>query len=278
MKDLSMTGKELPLVTVVTAVFNAEKYLEETIKSVINQSYKNIEYIIIDGGSTDGTLDIIKKYDQVIDYWLSEPDNGEYDALNKGIEVSSGSIITSLNSDDTYYSKDTIDQVVNEFLNNKKLYWVHGDFDVLDDDNKITYPYKVPRYNWRLLLYADYCYVLEATSFFKKEIYSRIGKYDYSFRYTADYDFFLRIGDGFKNMKLNFPIVKYRFHSDRLSQSHLLEAKEEARKIKGKYSLSKNRTLKAIYLAYFRIKLSVLNIGGHYLRLRNIFNKMEMKT
>lgn len=272
----SLDGK--PLVSIITAVYNGEKYLEETILSVIDQSYDNIEYIIMDGGSTDGTLDIIKKYDQVVDYWLSEPDNGEYDALNKGIEVSSGSIITSLNSDDSYYSKDTIEQVVNEFLNNKKLYWVHGNFDVVDDDTNITYPYKVPRYNWKLLLYADFCYVLEATSFFKKELFSKIGKYDYSYKYTADYDFFLRIGDGYKNMKLNYPIVKFRFHGDRLSQIHSLEAKAEGRKIKGKYPLSKNRILKVFYLIYFRLKLLILNIGGYYLRLHNIINKMELKT
>jgi len=97
---LDMEGK--PLITVVTAVYNGEQFLEETIQSVINQTYDNVEYIIIDGGSTDGTVGIIRKYEHVIDYWVSEKDNGIGDAWNKGITLSFGSLIGLLNSDDFY--------------------------------------------------------------------------------------------------------------------------------------------------------------------------------
>ena len=96
----SLEGK--PLITVVTVVFNGEQFLEETILSVMNQTYENIEYIIIDGGSTDGTLNIIKKYENSIDYWVSEYDRGIYDAMNKGIALSQGDFIGFLNADDLY--------------------------------------------------------------------------------------------------------------------------------------------------------------------------------
>lgn len=89
-------------ISVVTVCYNSAKTIEQTIKSVINQSYKNIEYIIIDGGSTDGTLDIIRKYEQYISYWVSEPDGGAYDAMNKGIAVATGDLVNCLNSDDWY--------------------------------------------------------------------------------------------------------------------------------------------------------------------------------
>ncbi len=92
--------KKLPLISVITVVYNGAKYLEETIKSVINQTYPNVEYIIIDGGSTDGTLDIIKKYEDYIDYWVSEKDNGQSDALNKGFSIATGDIFFYLASDD----------------------------------------------------------------------------------------------------------------------------------------------------------------------------------
>ena len=82
-----------PLVSIITVVFNGEKYLEQTIKSVINQTYKNIEYLIIDGGSSDGTLDIVKKYEKQLSNWISEPDKGLYDAMNKGIKRAKGEII-----------------------------------------------------------------------------------------------------------------------------------------------------------------------------------------
>ena len=89
-----------PLITIITVVFNNKRYLTKTIKSVLNQSYQNIEYIIIDGGSTDGTLKIIKKFDKKIDYWISEKDHGIYDAFNKGLKLATGDLIGFVNSDD----------------------------------------------------------------------------------------------------------------------------------------------------------------------------------
>jgi glycosyltransferase involved in cell wall biosynthesis len=95
----SYAGK--PLFSIITVVFNSENYLEDTILSVINQTYDNLEYIVIDGGSTDGTIDIIKKYEDEIDYWVSKTDNGIYDAMNKGIDLVSGDWINFINSSDT---------------------------------------------------------------------------------------------------------------------------------------------------------------------------------
>lgn len=100
-------------ISIITVVFNGEKYLEETIKSVTNQNYDNVEYIIIDGGSTDGTLDIIKKYEDKIDYWVSEKDNGIYDAMNKGIDLANGEYLLFLNAGDTFSSSNVLNDVVN---------------------------------------------------------------------------------------------------------------------------------------------------------------------
>ena len=100
-----------PLITVITAVLNGENTLERTIQSVIGQDYKNIEYIIIDGGSTDGTLDIIKKYEHAIDYWISETDEGIYGAMNKGIQASSGEWIYFLGSDDYLVADNVLDTI-----------------------------------------------------------------------------------------------------------------------------------------------------------------------
>lgn len=106
----------LPLVTIITVVYNNDLYLEETINSVINQSYDNLEYIIIDGGSTDRTLEIIRQYEAYIDYWISESDRGLYDAMNKGIALAKGELVGILNSDDLYMTT-TVEQVVNQYQN-----------------------------------------------------------------------------------------------------------------------------------------------------------------
>ncbi len=113
---LKESYKDRPLISIVTVVFNSERYLEETILSVINQSYDNIEYIIIDGGSSDGTLDIIKKYENKINYWLSEKDSGIYEAMNKGIDLVTGDWVNFVNSSDTL-NKNAYDVIFDQLVN-----------------------------------------------------------------------------------------------------------------------------------------------------------------
>ncbi len=100
-----------PLITVITVVRNGERFLEQTIRSVVEQTYDTMEYIIVDGASTDGTLDIIKKYEHKIAYWISEPDKGIYDAMNKGIDLATGEWINFMNAGDMFYANDVIDKV-----------------------------------------------------------------------------------------------------------------------------------------------------------------------
>ena len=118
-----MKNKIKPKISIITVVFNGVKTIEQTILSVISQKYENMEYIIIDGGSTDGTIDIIKKYEDKIAYWISEADQVIYDAMNKGIDKSTGDIIGILNSDD-FYDKDIMDRINNVFMliRNVELY------------------------------------------------------------------------------------------------------------------------------------------------------------
>jgi len=116
-----------PLISVITVIYNNKNLLEKTVLSVINQAYENIEYIIIDGGSTDGTLNIIKKYENKIDYWISEPDKGIYDAMNKGIDSASGEWIIFMNAGDRFYAIDTISQVFKNYPQDSDLIYGHSE-------------------------------------------------------------------------------------------------------------------------------------------------------
>jgi glycosyltransferase involved in cell wall biosynthesis len=122
-----------PLVSIITVVYNGEQHLEKTFASVLNQKYDNLEYIVIDGASTDGTLDIIRKYEKHLAYWLSEPDQGIYDAMNKGIELATGEWINFMNAGDSFYSPDVIASIFAD--REEKADVVYGDHHVVYNSN-----------------------------------------------------------------------------------------------------------------------------------------------
>lgn len=138
-----MLDKDKPLVSIITVCLNSERTIEQTIQSVINQTYHNIEYIIIDGGSTDGTLEIINKYEDKISKLVSEKDEGIYDAMNKGLSFTTGEVIGIINSDD-WYELDAVEAVVNAFLDDSHAKIVYGNINVYDGNNFIRTRYPSP--------------------------------------------------------------------------------------------------------------------------------------
>lgn len=170
-----------PKISVVTVCYNAAATIEKTMLSVINQTYENIEYIIIDGGSTDGTVDIIKKYADRIAYWVSEPDKGIYDAMNKGIKVATGEWINFIGADDVFYKNNVITNMVSNMKERNVVYYGNvifkgsgkiylGKFTKIKwgttniSHQAIFYPksvYKAYVYNTQYKVYADYAYNLQ---------------------------------------------------------------------------------------------------------------------
>tara|TARA_X000000950_G_scaffold55108_1_gene65934 strand:- start:5246 stop:6091 length:846 start_codon:yes stop_codon:yes gene_type:complete len=177
--------KKKPLFSIITVVYNGDKFLEKTICSVINQSYKNFEYIIIDGGSTDKSLKIIKKYEKKIDYWVSEKDNGIYDAFNKGMIVSKGEFIGFINSDDIY-KKNALSIISNYIRKNKTVDFIFGSVKKHWGILHGYKPYKI-KYSWGF-------YSSHSTGFFiKKKAAEKVGFYNIKYKYHADYDYFYRL-------------------------------------------------------------------------------------
>jgi glycosyltransferase involved in cell wall biosynthesis len=170
-----------PLVSIITVVRNGEKYLEQTIKSVLNQSYKNIEYLIIDGDSEDKTLEIIEKYNNKIDYWVSEKDDGLWDAMNKGIKLAKGSIIGIINSDDAY-NKNAVKTAV-KYLNSN-FDFVFGSVQKY----KLLYGFKP----WKIKFSFGF-YTSHSVGFFiKTQAQKKVGLYNTKFL-SADLDLFYRM-------------------------------------------------------------------------------------
>lgn len=175
-------NKFKPLISIITVSYNAAATIEETILSVINQDYDNIDYIIIDGGSTDGTLDIIRKYEDKIDYWISEKDYGLYHAMNKGIKQASGDIIGMINADDYYY-EGALSKAAEAFQNktlDKHIFFgdmMHGEILVQ---------------GWRAKAIRRSAFGTHPSMFVPKVVYDTIGSYKLQYKILSDYDFMYR--------------------------------------------------------------------------------------
>lgn len=175
---------KMPKITIVTVTFNAIGCLEKTINSIIEQNYSNLEYIIIDGGSIDGTIDIIHKYETKISCWISEPDHGIYDAMNKGIHLASGEWINFMNAGDQFASSD----ILYKIFNNKKISnvdFIYG--DSIREDNLGAYYYQAKPF-WESTKYCPIGGICHQSSFVRLD-WAKKNNFDLHYRYSADYAF-----------------------------------------------------------------------------------------
>jgi len=198
--------KNKPLISIITVVYNGDKFLEETIKSTINQSYENIEYIIIDGDSTDRSIEIIKSYEDKIDYWISEEDNGIYDAMNKGIILSTGKIIGIINSDD-WYEQEAIKRISIYF---DKECIITGDMNKYTNDLKSGFLSNRTENDLKHAL--SYMPINHPATFVSKSVYENIGLFNDRYSICADHEFILR---ALKN-RVNIVFLKYTLANMRM--------------------------------------------------------------
>jgi len=251
----------LPLITVITVVFNGAKTIEETIQSVINQTYPNVEYIIIDGGSTDGTLDIIKKYEDRIDYWVSERDRGIYDAMNKGIVLAIGDIIGIINADD-WYELDTLKIVCDGYLNTDMLTILHGNMNIIKDE-KLFYLAK-PKNNLDILKKG--MILNHPTVFVPSEIYKNYGLFSIDYKIASDWEMMLR----FYLKNINFMNIDSTLANFRLGgASYLVDRKV----INEKHAIRIKHKVFNIFDKYYFYDLVKLYIFGRFISKISLFKK-----
>ena len=190
--------KDKPLITIITVVFNGEQYLEETILSVINQPYDNVEYIIIDGGSTDGTLGIIQKYEHTIDYWVSEKDKGIYDAWNKAVKLSCGEWISFLGADDSY-TEDALKLYARYLLRMTNINYISSRVN-LKKNNHIV---RVIGSKFNEATIKKRMNIAHVGSLHNRNLFKNNGLFSLDYNVVSDYEFFVRtsqsINAGFLN-------------------------------------------------------------------------------
>jgi len=181
----------LPLVSIVTPSFNQARYLEATIQSVLSQNYPRLEYIIVDGGSTDGSVEIIRKYESKLAWWVSEKDQGQTDAINKGFAHAKGNFFAWLNSDDTY-EPNALSSAVDFLQTHPEVGLAYGDANYINEENHIIGRFPAAQTDL-VRLRRGYVHIPQQAAFFRADLWRAAGPLDPSFYFAMDYDLWVRL-------------------------------------------------------------------------------------
>lgn len=182
---------DTPLVSIITPSYNQAEFLERTIRSVLAQDYPNIEYILIDGNSTDGTYDVIQRYKSQISKWVSEPDKGQTDAINKGFGIANGEILAWLNSDDTL-EPGAVSSAVSWLNEHPEVGLVYGDCHFIDANDAVIGKFNAKQTNLKKLC-QGFVHIPQQASFFRAALWKEVGPLDDSFFFAMDYDLWTRL-------------------------------------------------------------------------------------
>jgi glycosyltransferase involved in cell wall biosynthesis len=219
--------------SIITPSYNQGRFIERTLNSVLDQGYSDLEYWVIDGGSTDETLDILRRYEDRL-MWVSEKDKGQADAVNKGFERATGEVVGWINSDDTY-PPGAFDAVMSAFQKNPDVDFVLGDCDIIDESDRLLRSRKSGPFNLRRLIRMGSSYVFQPSVFFKRKLLDQVGGCDITFHHGMDYDLWCRMGQVAKTLYLRRPLSNWRFQEESKSCSQRHISLEEGRKIRQRY-------------------------------------------
>ncbi|MEH1780032.1 MAG: glycosyltransferase family 2 protein [Nostoc sp.] len=218
--DKMPDGSEWPRISIVTPSYNQGQFIEETIRSVLLQGYPNIEYIIIDGGSNDNTLEIINKYDKYLTYWISERDKGQSDAINKGFKISTGKISAFLNSDDLYMP-NALEFVSQYLIQNSQQDFICAKTKFIDSDSIPTKGFEeLFMVEINHITMTEECHIAQPSTFFRSNVFQKIGFFNQEMKYCFDYEFWLRAflsGLNFASSKK--VISQFRLHTSSKTMS-----------------------------------------------------------
>ncbi len=217
-----MSGR--PLVSIITPCYNAERYIEENILSVAGQDYPEIEHIVVDGQSLDGTVEILKRHAAKI-CWKSEPDRGMYDAINKGISMASGDLMTYINADDAYYDAASVSAVVAEFERHPEADFVYGHCAFVGEGGEILYIFKAAAFDRKLAL-AYPRHLFQQPACFWRRSASRF--FDGAMKHCADSFFFLDLVKHHEGLRIDKVIARFRVRDDSITFQHMERFRKEA--------------------------------------------------
>ncbi|MFQ5480962.1 MAG: glycosyltransferase family 2 protein [Thermodesulfobacteriota bacterium] len=230
-----------PRISIITPSYNQGHFIEDTIRSVLDQRYPDLEFIVMDGGSTDETISILKKYGDDIK-WVSEPDEGQSHAINKGLAMATGDIVAYLNSDDLY-EKGVLKKVASFFMLNPDSMWLTGRCRIIDEKERefrgFIAKYKnflLARYNYNILLITNF--ICQPATFFRREVIEELGVFDVTEHRVMDYEYWLRIGKKYRPGIINENLACFRVYQESKTSSTFTRTFAEELAVSKRYSSS----------------------------------------
>ncbi len=239
-------------ISVITVTLNAERFLQDCLASVAAQGDALFEHIIVDGGSTDGTLDMVRRHAAADSRvrWISEPDSGISDAMNKGVALATGEVIAHLNSDDYYAHPHVLATVLDRFSRNPKYAWLTAGFTFVSEEGSFIRDIRARRYSYRRLVRGNI--LLHPSTFIKRDLFNAVGGFNLSLSFCMDYDLFLRLGSVTPPLVVDKQLSCFRVHDSSRSVSHSEQAYAEEFRVRMDYLHSKGRSS-----AYYRLDYEI---------------------
>ncbi len=270
-------SQTLPKISIVTPSFNQGAFLEEALLSVKEQNYPDVEHIVVDGASTDGTVGILRSYARRPGWehlrWISEPDQGQSDALNKGFQMTTGSIVGWLNSDDRY-RRGCFAAIAREFAEHTEADVLYGDYTWMDEKGHLQRIRREIEFNRFILSYHRVLYIPTPSTFFRRRLFDEGNWLDTGLQYAMDYEFFLRIvGKGYRFRHIPSVLADFRWHPQNKSTAHAREQNTEHNAVAVMYSpvlqkvrgpLSQKVTLAVLRAAAAGLRYSKKLLQGCY--------------
>ncbi len=223
-----------PRISIVTPSLNQAAFIEATLRSVLDQNYPALDYLVIDGCSPDGTLDILKKYGYRL-RWISEPDRGQADAINKGFRLADGEVWAYLNADDLY-RPETLQIASTYFADHSETGWVYGDCQLINEVGEPIGMLKAPQFNLNRMIQRGE-YIPQPAVFWRRSTAAAIGEFDVTLRYSMDYDFFIRLGRHTPGHRLNAELACFRLQPSSKTLSGEEKHWRETLKVSERYGL-----------------------------------------
>lgn len=264
-----------PKISIITPSYNQGQFLEQTIQSVLLQNYPNLEYIIIDGGSSDNSLEIIKKYEHHLSFWVSERDSGQTEAINKGLKRATGDIIAWINSDDIYLP-GVFNIVADHFQKHSNVEMIYGNAEIIDENGTFLFHKKEISFD----KYMGICFgfgllISQPTAFWKRTVFDKVGYLNESLQYDMDGDFWSRMAFLCQMEHIDQLIAQARYHRDaktvrNFAQRGTLHLEESIREQKNSYQYLKIsrfipfRLFQRLVYIYRTKRILIRFIKGHY--------------